>query len=347
MKLQGGLEALLVLAPLVLAGCSATSAPRVQAPLERGDGALLLHAPTILDAAPRASLLPSAQNPAFSPDGERILFTLFHQGYNGGPAGLYTIQGNGSSYAARLFDEPDHDAVNLPGTSWNGPTGRIAFASDREDTDNVWSVAADGRDLRRVTRLTPPAWAIEPSWSPDGASVVYEVAEDAGDGKPQGSIWTSRADGSSPTRLTAGGDEGADDRQPNWSPRGDRILFQRRAAGSDDWDVMTMRPDGSDLRRVTGSPWSDTDASWSPDGAWIVYSSDHGELPTVSIFVVPAIGGLPTQVTHEGEAADGAPSWSPDGRWIAFESYPLGVEEGAATLWRIAAPALPLAGGPP
>lgn len=51
-------------------------------PEERPDGAVRLYAPE----GPA-----SAQNPAFSPDGQTILFTLFHRGYNAGPAGLYLL----------------------------------------------------------------------------------------------------------------------------------------------------------------------------------------------------------------------------------------------------------------
>ena len=100
----------------------------------------------------------------------------------------------------------------------------------------------------------------------------------------------------------------------------------------------TIAPDGSDLRQVTTAPSSDTDASWSPDGQWIVYSSDQGGLPMPNLFVIPAEGGTPTRVTHDGTHEDGAPSWSPDCRWIAFESHSGQDEDTPASLWRIAAP---------
>jgi len=140
-----------------------------------------------------------------------------------------------------------------------------------------------------------------------------------------------RANGDELTQLTGG----ADDRQPNWSPVEDLILFQRRTPGSDDWNLYTMLPDGSDIRQVTTSSAGDTDASWSPDGQWLVYSSDDGDLPAANIFVIPASGGKPARVTRAETRYDGAPSWSPDGRWIAFESY-LGDEDAPSTLWLIA-----------
>ncbi len=100
-------------------------------------------------------------------------------------------------------------------------------------------------------------------------------------------------------------------------------------------------PNGSDTQRVFASPSSDTDASWSPDGQWIVFASDFGALPAPNIFAVAADGGVPIRVTRSETHEDGAPSWSPDGRWIVFESHPFEQEEAPASLWRIAIPALP------
>jgi TolB protein len=147
--------------------------------------------------------------------------------------------------------------------------------------------------------------------------------------------------------MTDGPGNGSDDRQSNWSPTGDRILFQRRAPGSDDWNLYTMAADGGDVRPVTAAPSSDTDASWSPDGRWIVYSADHREAPVPNIFIVSAEGGVPLRVTRDDTHEDGAPSWSPDGKWIAFESHLGQDEDTPASLWRIRAPALPAtAAGP-
>jgi len=87
--------------------------------------------------------------------------------------------------------------------------------------------------------------------------------------------------------------------------------------------------------------FSDTDASWSPDGQWIVYSSDYGDLPTPNVFGIPANGGDPVRITHDESRGEGAASWSPDRQWLAFESYPSPEdEETPATLWLIAAPDL-------
>lgn len=128
------------------------------------------------------------------------------------------------------------------------------------------------------------------------------------------------------------------------APRGDRILFQRRLADEDDWDLYVMTPDGDDLEAVTSGPAGDTDASWSPDGESIVYSSDYGELETPSLFLISTAGGDPVRLTCATGQYDGAPSWSPDGATVAFESG-LGDEDEPTTLWLIAVPARAPAAG--
>jgi len=95
-----------------------------------------------------------------------------------------------------------------------------------------------------------------------------------------------------------------------------------------------MKPDGSDVRQITDGVSSDTDASWSPDGRWIVYSSDFGGIPLPNIFIIPADGGTPVRVSRSDTDEDGAPSWSADGNWIAFESH-AGGNDLPAGLWRI------------
>jgi TolB protein len=225
------------------------------------------------------------------------------------------------------------DSVNLPGSCWNAATGKIAFSSDRQDADEIWTMTAGGEGLFRVTHHSGGTSFIEPTFSPDGLWIVFEVDQPNGG---QGSIWKVRADGSAFTRLVDGPGTRTDNRQPNWSPAGDRIVFQRGMGASKSWRLFTIAPDGTGLRAATSGP-DDTDAAWSPDGRRLVYSSSNGELAAANLYVVSADGGTPARITsHPGY--DGAPSWSSDGRWIAFESAP--GASGATTIWRIAVPSL-------
>ena len=277
----------------------------------------------------------SIQNPAFSPDGTAIIYTLFHGGYNEGPAGIYTCLVSGGNNIV-LIDENGHDSVNLPGSSWNPVKNLITFASDRAGPDDIWTMAKDGSSLKQVSKHSSPVYYIEPSFSPDGQWIAFEADTDARDNLQQGSIFKIRSDGTELTKLTDGPAGGTDDRQPNWSPTGTSILFQRHLPGSDDWDLYTINPDGTNIKQITTTDSSDTDASFSPDGKWIVYSTDYGSLPVPNIFVIPAAGGTPIRITNNNTNEDGAPSWSFDGKWIAFETHSGQDENTPASIWKIA-----------
>ncbi len=330
------------LAALVLTACgSGGQSPRPPAPSDgraaRGDGAQLLY---------RGQGRASAQNPAFSPDGKSVLFTLFHDGYNEGAAALRVLplKNGASERPGTLLDESDRAAVNLPGSSWH-PSAGVAFASDRAGRDEVWVLPPGGHRPTRVTEHRGDTGYLEPSFSPDGSWIVFQESvekenaarESDDDPSALGSLWKVRRDGSDPTRLLDGPATRTDNRQPNWSPKGDRLVFQRRAADSEDWALYVMNADGTGLRRLTDGPGEHTDPSWSPDGRSVVFSSTAGGLDTPQIFVIPADGGRPTRVTRSGGGYDGAPSWSPDGRWIAFEARS-GDEDRPTSLWRIPVP---------
>ncbi|MBT2387678.1 PD40 domain-containing protein [Streptomyces sp. ISL-11] len=335
--------AALSLTALVLTGCGGEPGP--PAPTDdraiRADGAQLLY---------RGRGGGSAQNPAFSPDGGSVLFTLFQDGYNKGAAALrvLSLAKGAAARPGTLLEETDRAAVNLPGTSWH-PSAGVTFASDRAGRDEVWVLPPGGKQPVRVTEHRGDSGYLEPSFSPDGRWIVFQESleeESADDGdRPSrsalGSLWKVRRDGREATRLLDGPGTRTDNRQPNWSPKGGRLVFQRRAHDSDDWALYVMNADGTGLRRLTDVPGEHTDPSWSPDGRSVVFSSTAGGLDVPQIFVIPADGGgRPVRVTRSTGGYDGAPSWSPDGRWIAFEAH-TGDEDRPTSLWRVPAPRQP------
>jgi dipeptidyl aminopeptidase/acylaminoacyl peptidase len=83
---------------------------------------------------------------------------------------------------------------------------------------NLFSMNADGPDLRRVTQDS--ILEEDPTWSPDGRRIAFaatlprDVRRD---------LYVVNLDGSGLTKLLP---NGADNRQPEWSPDGRRIAFQ-------------------------------------------------------------------------------------------------------------------------
>jgi TolB protein len=98
-----------------------------------------------------------------------------------------------------------------------------------------------------------------------------------------------------------------------------RIAFAAYRHGS--WDIYSIRPDGTDLRRITTDVAEDQSPTWSPDGTRLAFQSRQNS--NWDIYVVSAENPTPKRLTTD-LAYDGAPNWSPDGKQIAFESYRAG-----------------------
>ncbi|HEB65688.1 MAG TPA: hypothetical protein ENJ02_09120, partial [Chloroflexi bacterium] len=96
------------------------------APTTRADGTVLL-------AIPASG---SLQNPAWSPDSGKLLFTRFVNGYNTEPADLLTFDLTTKLTRTLVFDGSGN--VNLPGSAWNRVTGYIAFSSSRDPHDEIY-----------------------------------------------------------------------------------------------------------------------------------------------------------------------------------------------------------------
>jgi TolB protein len=93
------------------------------------------------------------------------------------------------------------------------------------------------------------------------------------------------------------------------------ILFTWDQAGSD--DLYSIQPDGSDMAQLTDIAGEEQDASWSPDGDYLVFVyTFHGG---GDLYAMDSSGSRPLRLTDD-EASDAHPVWSPDGRSIAFAS---------------------------
>ncbi|MBL8061652.1 MAG: PD40 domain-containing protein [Anaerolineales bacterium] len=253
----------------------------------------------------------SLQNPAWSPDEKMIVLTRFQHRYNEGPADLviYDLESGNT----KVIVSDGYDNVNLPGSVWNESTEQIIFSSSREPHDEIYliNVTRPGEEQKITERDELVAY--EPSFSPDGQWIVFETHRL--DIEDNGIITKYKIDGTEEYQALTS--EHEDCRQPNWSPDGEHILYQTMMDGQ--WEIWIMNTDGSDKRQVTGGLGDKTDASFSPDGEWIVYSGDSPTMEFANLFIIPISGGKPTQVTSFN-GYDGAPSWSPSGERIIFES---------------------------
>ena len=98
-----------------------------------------------------------------------------------------------------------------------------------------------------------------PSWSPDGDRLVFKRGHQL--------FVTSVANGG----LTPLTDASYYSNFPQWSPDNNLIMFTSNK--DDDFELYTMRPDGSELLRLTDVKGVDAHSTWCADSDWVVFSS--------------------------------------------------------------------------
>ena len=218
----------------------------------------------------------------------------------------------------RLTRHNDFD--NYP--AWSPDGTRVAFVSNRDvpDIEKIWraglyTMAADGTDVRRLAAgLEGVAWQ-PPAWSPDGRSLAVAGVEPGGAGH---GLYLVHTDGAGFVRLADAISGGA------WSPDGARLAFAKpEGAGV---ALYTITVDGADAQRVTTvhgwelssgeadprQAWIDT-VSWSPDGSKLLYACGEGQ------FCVVTLDGQRLGEPCQGWA-DGPACYSRDGRQLTGTS---------------------------
>lgn len=248
--------------------------------------------------------------PVWSPDGTRLLYV--EEGK------LYLTDASGGM----------HEPVDTGCAAPCAQDLQLSFSSDgraivfvRHSTDEAGSFAAVIATMDLATgrvvelRSTRSEATGGPAWSPDAKQIVFFRLGEKDDGGPNppllAALWLVDTDGQnlhqlSPTTLAAA--------YPRWSPDGSRIVFESLAG--DQQDIYTIRPDGTDLRRLT-TDGASTSAMWTPDGR-LLFARDSGSSPgwwtmeadgtnTAILLSAAAVG------TPAADLRFTAPTWQPMG----------------------------------
>jgi Tol biopolymer transport system component len=255
--------------------------------------------------------LARGEQPAWSPDGQRIAFHWWSGGtFGNGTAEVHVIGVDGSG-----------DRVIAQGISpaWSPDGTKIVFNTVVGRPDGgVFVVNANGSGLTRLlsTEFEDPGkgdWLGWPAWSPDGRTIAFVRTNYE---KPW-QIYVMNADGSAPRLLT---DHLAHD--PSWSPDGSMLAFGSFR------NIGSMNANGTDFRLYAPAPAFDPD--WSPDGGSLLFnafSSPIGDEVSavgsrVRIYVVDRENGAVRQLIPNAVAPALANYWDHQAVWSRVDKGP-------------------------
>ena len=197
-------------------------------------------------------------------------------------------------------------------------------------------------------------WASDPQISPDGSHIIYvrnfmDIMKD----RRRSNLWVIDEDANNHEPLTTGNEN---DSSPLWAPDGSRIAYISGVDGTTQLYVRWINT--GKTAKITNLTSSPNGLSWSPDGRWLAFSmhvpeshppfaqmppkpdgAEWAEAAKVirkfdyradgtgyledgysQLFVVPADGGSPRQLTSGAFNHDGRPSWTPDGETLIFSA---------------------------
>jgi Tol biopolymer transport system component len=211
-------------------------------------------------------------------------------------------------------------------------SGRLAYVSRGDDgRAHVFTKAAADAPAIQITRGEASDHA--PAWSPDETRLAFVRLDSSGC-----AIWIAAADGREARQLMPCASR--DEFRMSWSPDGASLAVTAgrvSVRAPSHIEIVTLAT--GDRRAMTDPPPAhagDWSPAFSPDGREIAFvRSISGSISDV--FVVPAAGGRPRQVTADNADVLGV-DWDADGRHLIFSSD----RAGGISVWRVAS-----AGGEP
>ena len=224
--------------------------------------------------------------PRWSPSGDKIIFNS----YKDGGAMLYLMDIVAPGRTRRVSSRK---GLNI-GACWRSDGEQLALTLSRDGNPDIYGIDLKGKIIDRFTNH----WAIDvsPSFSPRGDKMAFVSNRS---GNPQ--IYIKDLIKGGEERLTF---EGKYNTSPKWS-RLDQITFSGLNDGT--FDIFTINPDGSNLRRLTQDQGKNEDPCWSPDGRYIMFSSNRSG--GYHLYIMNASGQNQRKITFlKGEQS--SPSWS-------------------------------------
>lgn len=183
-----------------------------------------------------------------------------------------------------------------------GPDGAAVIVSREYEgfSPPRYGLVAGDLGRREYGSIKPPTSArsyLSPDWSADGRQIVYIVEDRTDDARPRYALATSAPDGGGErvifeTTLAIG--------DVAWSPDGEWLALEMSR------QIYTLRPDGSDLSRLSNHQLGASHPRWSPDSQRISFVAPSSFPGFNQLMVADADGGKIQQVANiRGEVVNG------------------------------------------
>jgi Tol biopolymer transport system component len=262
--------------------------------------------------------------PRFSPDGGRLRFTI--RDTNQRTSSLWEVSADGKDLHPVLPDwnKPAQEF----GGAWTRNGGYFLFESTRDHAQNVWALREGASLFHKAsdqpTQLTVgPLMFSNPTPSVDGTKLFVIGQQRRFDLIGLGRLGLDRKSQFSVSLpgVSAG--------EADILGKGEWISYIAHPALT----LWRSKLDGSSRTQLTYAPMQAHMPRWSPDGTQIAFMASRLGKPW-KIFVIPAEGGTPREVTaadhNQGDHNQGDPSWTAKGDAIVFAGMPW-LEYGTAT----------------
>jgi Tol biopolymer transport system component/DNA-binding winged helix-turn-helix (wHTH) protein len=266
-----------------------------------------------LEIVPLTVLSGLQDEPAFSPDGNQVAFTI----WDGSNLGIYTTMIGG--------EKPLQLTSYGHTPAWSPDGQRIAFirTGQRDESDAIYVVPSLGGTAHRLyAGLIDRTFMHGLSWSPDGKTLAFSE-RDPNDIH----AWiTLLSLAESSTRRLTSPSQQDHDFIPAFSPDGATVAFARGGIAGVVNDLFVVPATGGEPKRLTFDNRAIFGVTWTPNGRDLVFSSARGGIPI--LWRIPASGGTPQPFVGVSNAS--APSISSKGDRLAFMH-----EASHDAIWRI------------